>query len=112
MAWLGKTESTYHQPRPGMRYEKNATLASLPPKSLVYEPQHFADGEACYYKVRVVKGILTLPAGKVTFRANKIDQNGTALWKFTLEGGAIGGRELQRKTSVAKEEQSSEGRQE
>ncbi len=100
MAWLGKTESTYHQPRPGMRYEKNETQASLPPKSLIYEPHHFANGEVCFYKVRVVKGILTLPAGKVTFRANKIDQNGTALWEFTLKGGAIGGLVKYDATSV------------
>ena len=100
MAWLGKTESTYHQPRPGMRYEKNATLSSLPQKSIIYEPRHFADGEICYYKVRVLKGILTLPAGRVTFRANKIDQNGTDLWKFTLKGGAIGGLVKYDATSV------------
>ncbi len=97
---MGKTESTYRQPRPGMRYEKNATLTDLPLKPLIYKPHHFADGEACFYKVRVVKGILTLPAGKVTFRANKIDKNGTTLWKFTLKGGAIGGLVKYDATSV------------
>ncbi|MEE2714441.1 MAG: DUF3108 domain-containing protein, partial [Verrucomicrobiota bacterium] len=100
LAWMGKTESTYRQPRPGMRYEKNATLTDQPLEPIIYEPHHFADGEACFYKVRVVKGILTLPAGKVTFRANMIDKNGTTLWKFTLKGGAIGGLVKYDATSV------------
>ena len=43
------------------------------------------------YKVRVEKGFLKLPAGKVTFTADLIDFNGTEQWQFSLKGGAIGG---------------------
>ncbi len=91
LAWMGKTESTYRQPRPGMRYENNATETKAPLKPLIYQPRHFANGEACFYKVRIEKGFLTLPAGKVAFRTKKIDLNGTTGWQFTLKGGAIGG---------------------
>ena len=97
LAWMGKTESTYRQPRPGIRYENNATEANV---SLIYQPQHFADGEACFYKVRIEKGFLTLPAGKVAFGAKKIDLNGTTGWQFTLKGGAIGGLAQYDATSV------------
>ena len=74
-----------------MRYENNATETKPPPKPLIYQPRHFANGEACFYKVRIEKGFLTLPAGKVAFGAKKIDLNGTTGWQFTLKGGAIGG---------------------
>ena len=97
LAWMGKTESTYRQPRPGIRYDNNATEANV---SLIYQPQHFADGEACFYKVRIEKGFLTLPAGKVAFGAKKVDLNGTTGWQFTLKGGAIGGLVQYDATSV------------
>ena len=100
LAWMGKTESTYRQPRPGMRYENNATETKVPLKPLNYQPRHFANGEACYYKVRIEKGFLTLPAGKVAFGAKKIDLNGTTGWQFTLKGGAIGGLVRYDATSV------------
>ncbi len=100
LAWMGKTESTYRQPRPGMRYENNATKTKVPLKPLIYQPQHFADGETCSYKVRIEKGFLTLPAGKVAFGAKKINLNGTLGWKFTLKGGAIGGLVQYDATSV------------
>ena len=87
LAWLGKTESNYRQPRPGMRFGMDQTN----PVSNVYQPSRCADGEISIYKVRVEKGILTLPAGKVTFTADLLDANNTKRWQFTLKGSAIGG---------------------
>ena len=86
LAWLSITESTYRQPTIP-RAEANA--AALPQS--VYQPDHFTDGEVSAYKIRLEKGILVIPAGKVTFAVRKLDRNGTALWEFTLKGGAIGG---------------------
>ena len=86
LAWLGKTESNYRQPRPGIRFEDNATEIAAG-----YQPRHFADGEVAHYQVRVEKGFLKMPAGKVTFAAQQIDHNGTPAWQFTLKGGALGG---------------------
>ena len=75
-------------PRPGMRFEKNATQ---PPANITYQPHSFTSGEVSIYKVRVEKGFLTLPAGKVIFTANLLDSNGTDQWQFSLKGGALGG---------------------
>lgn len=91
LAWLGKTESNYHQPRPGMRFEGKDDNASAPETTAVYRPRHFTDGEVAHYQVRVEKGFLKLPAGKVTFTAQQIDHNGSTAWQFTLQGGALGG---------------------
>ena len=91
LAWLGKTESNYRQPRPGMRFENKADKASAPETIVVYQPRHFADGEVGHYQVRMEKGFLKMPAGKVTFAAQQIDHNGTTAWQFTLKGGALGG---------------------
>ncbi len=84
-AWLSITESTYRQP-PISGAEANAAV----PQS-IYQPAHFADGEVSTYKIRLKKGILVIPAGKVTFAAQQLDRDGTSQWKFTLKGGAIGG---------------------
>ena len=91
LAWLGKTESTYHQPRPGMRFEGKGENDSAPKTTAVYRPRHFTAGEVGHYQVRVEKGFLKMPAGKVTFAAQQIDHNGTTAWQFTLKGGALGG---------------------
>ena len=91
LAWLGKTESNYRQPRPGMRFENKGDKASAPETIVVYQPRHFADGEVGHYQVRMEKGFLKMPAGKVTFAAQQIDHNGTTAWQFTLKGGALGG---------------------
>ena len=88
LAWLGKTESNYEIPRPNTRLEKNATQPQL---NTTYQPRSFTSGEVSIYKVRVEKGFLKLPAGKVTFAANLFDFNGTEQWQFSLKGGAIGG---------------------
>ncbi len=86
--WLGETESNYQTPPPITRLEKNATQ---PPLNTTYQPRSFTSGEVGIYKVRVEKGFLKLPAGKVTFTADLIDFNGSEQWQFSLKGGAIGG---------------------
>ena len=91
LAWLGKTESNYRQPEPGMRYGIPNEIKQTNSTPKVYQPSRFTDGEVSIYKVRVEKGILTLPAGKVTFTADLLDANGTKRWQFTLKGSAIGG---------------------
>lgn len=91
LAWLGKTESNYHQPRPGMRFEGKDDNDSAHETTAVYRPRHFTAGEVGHYQVRVEKGFLKIPAGKVTFAAQQIDHNGTTAWQFTLKGGALGG---------------------
>ena len=91
LAWLGKTESNYRQPEPGMRYGIPNEIKQTNSTPRVYQPSRFTDGEVSIYKVRVEKGILTLPAGKVTFTADLLDANGTKRWQFTLKGSAIGG---------------------
>ena len=91
LAWLGKTESNYREPEPGMRYGIPNEIKQTNSTPKVYQPSRFADGEVSIYKVRVEKGILTLPAGKVTFTADLLDTNSTKRWQFTLKGSAIGG---------------------
>ena len=91
LAWLGKTESNYRQPRPGMRFEGEENNPSAPETTDLYRPRHFTDGEVAHYQVRVEKGFLKMPAGKVTFTAKQIDHNGSRAWQFTLQGGALGG---------------------
>ena len=91
LAWLGKTESNYRQPEPGMRYGIPNEIKQTNSTQRVYQPSRFTDGEVSIYKVRVEKGILTLPAGKVTFTADLLDANSTKRWQFTLKGSAIGG---------------------
>lgn len=88
LARLGETESNYRMPHPGMHFDKNATQLSA---NITYQPHSFASGEVSIYKVRVEKGFLKLPAGKVIFTADLLDSNGTEQWQFSLKGGAIGG---------------------
>ena len=88
LAWLGKTESNYKIPPSNTRLEKNATQPQL---NTTYQPRSFTNGEVSIYKVRVEKGFLKFPAGKVTFTADLLDFNGTDQWQFSLKGGAIGG---------------------
>ena len=61
LAWLGKTESTYHQPRPGMRFEGKGDNDSAPETTAVYRPRHFTAGEVGHYQVRMEKGFLKMP---------------------------------------------------
>ena len=82
LAWLGKTESNYRQPRPGMRFGMDQTNAA----SKVYQPSRFADGELCTYKVK----LFVLPIGKCTFSAKLVDQNATPQWHFEMHAGANG----------------------
>lgn len=91
LAWLGNTESNYRQPEPGLRYGIPSELKQANSTPKVYQPSRFTNGEVSIYKVRVEKGILTLPAGKVTFTADLLDANNAKRWQFTLKGSAIGG---------------------
>jgi hypothetical protein len=82
LAWLGKTESNYRQPRPGMRFGMDQTNAV----SKVYQPSRFADGELCTYKIK----LFALPIGKCTFSAKLVDLNATPQWHFEMHAGANG----------------------
>ena len=82
LAWLGKTESNYRQPRPGMRFGLDQTNAV----SKVYQPSRFADGELSTYKIK----LFALPIGKCTFSAKLVDQNATPQWHFEMHAGANG----------------------
>ena len=80
--------------RPGMRFENKGDKASAPETIVVYQPRHFADGEVGHYQVRMEKGFLKMPAGKVTFAAQQIDHNGTKLavhsqWRCARRAGAV-----------------------
>lgn len=81
LAWLSETESNY-QPA-----DNNSTATTNAVPTAVYQPHSFAGGEIATYKIKL--GGITL--GKCTFRADLLDDNGTAQWRFTLKGGALGG---------------------
>ena len=68
LAWLSETESNY-QPADN---KSNATTNAVP--NAVYQPHSFAGGEIATYKIKL--GGITL--GKCTFRADLLDDNGTA----------------------------------
>ena len=84
LTWLGKTESNYRNPAPACVLKIKEIKPQLPRQSS-YQPRHFADGEVGHYQVRMEKGFLKMPAGKVTFAAQQIDHNGTTAWQFTLK---------------------------
>ena len=80
LVWLSETESNY-QPADNNSTTTNAVSTT------VYQPHSFAGGEIATYKIKL--GGITL--GKCTFRADLLDDNGTAQWRFILKGGALGG---------------------
>ncbi|MDE2680164.1 MAG: DUF3108 domain-containing protein [Verrucomicrobiota bacterium] len=80
LAWLSETESNY---KPA---DTNSTAPNAVPTA-VYQPHSFTAGEVAIYKIKLTG--ITL--GKCTFRAELLDDNGTAQWRFTLKGGAAGG---------------------
>ena len=87
LAWLSKTNTNY-QP---------ADTNSPPPvPTAVYQPHSFTAGEVATYKIKLAG--ITL--GKCTFRADLLDDNGTAQWRFTLKGGAAGGLVRYDSTSI------------
>ncbi len=87
LAWLSKTETTY-QPT-----DTNST-PSVP--TAVYQPHSFTAGEVATYKIKIAG----ITVGKCTFRADLLDENGTAQWRFTLKGGAAGGLVRYDSTSI------------
>jgi hypothetical protein len=83
LAWLSKTESNY---QPADSNSTPPAITNAAPDE-VYKPHSFTAGEVATYKIKL--GGITL--GKCTFRADLLDDNGTAQWRFTLKGGALGG---------------------
>ena len=78
LAWLSKTKTNY-QPA------GTHSTPSMP--ATVYQPHSFTAGEAATYKIKIAG----ITVGECTFRADLLDENGTAQWRFTLKGGALGG---------------------
>ena len=86
LAWLGKTESNYRQPKPGVRYGMPNEIKQTNSTPRVYQPTRFADGELSTYKIK----LFALPIGKCTFSAKLVDQNSTPQWHFEMHAGANG----------------------
>ena len=85
-AWLGKTESDYCQPAPGVRYGIPNEIKRTNSTPKIYQPSRFADGELSTYKIK----LFVLPIGKCTFSTKLVDQNATPQWHFEMHAGANG----------------------